>query len=299
MTTMPVIKIIDPGEPKQGSGQGSHLAAAMMAVALSSSHVKAAAKRPKRAKSEATRRGNPNELTRKQHVFPLKMMEQFTQNRRVSAYFIALGKARSLKPKNVLFCARRAWDQKTESGYMKRIEDEFQAIVAPIIEGKVDTIAPEQKSTVDRMYALWYARARYRDLGEQEIQLNGISGQALTKEQEENLEKNGYMFAREGGKWPARQFNGLQIQMFIDHYTPRLAAATWGVITTQLGEFIVPDVPSHTIFPLAPRLALVGFAPDGVINERNLAEINRAARRASQEYFFAHDLSNAPGCDVE
>jgi hypothetical protein len=82
-------------------------------------------------------------------------------------------------------------------------------------------------------------------------------------------------------------------------YTPRLAAATWGVITTQLGEFIVPDVPSHTIFPLAPRLALVGFAPDGVINERNLAEINRAARRASQEYFFAHDLSNAPGCDVE
>ena len=182
---------------------------------------------------------------------------------------------------------------------MKRIEDEFQTIAAPIIEGRVDTIAPEHRSAVDRMYALWYARARYRDLEEQEIQLNGISGQALTKEQEENLEKNGYMFAREGGKWPARQFNGMQIQMFIDHYAPRLAAPTWGVITTQSGEFIVPDTPSHTIFPLAPRLALVGFAPDGLINERKLAEINRAARRASQEYFFAHDLSNASGFDAE
>jgi hypothetical protein len=182
---------------------------------------------------------------------------------------------------------------------MKRIEDEFQAIVVPLIAGKVDTVAPKHKSAIDRVYALWCARARYRDLEEQEIQLNGISGQALTKEQEENLEKNGYMFAREGGRWPARQFNGLQIQMFIDHYSPRLAPATWGVITTQSGEFIVPDVPSHAIFPLAPRLALAGFASHGVIDERNLAGISRSARKASREYFFAHDLSKAPGLDAE
>ena len=133
----------------------------------------------------------------------------------------------------------------------------------------------------------------------QEIQLNSISGQALTKEQEENLEKNGYMFAREGGKWPARQFNGLQIQMFIDHYTSRLTAARWGVLAAQSGEFIVPDVPSNTIIPLSPHIALVGSIPDAVISEQNLAEINRAVVRSSRDYFFARDLSKAPGWTVD
>jgi hypothetical protein len=294
---MPEIKIIDSGPQNQQSAQGPDLAAAVMAVALSSNPLEAAAKRPKRQKPEATRPGNPNQLTRKQHVFPLKMMMKFTRDGRVSVYLIARGEARSVKPKNLLFCASRAWDQRAESGYMKKIEDEFQKVVAPIIDGKVGAVAPEQKSAVDRMYALWHVRARYRDLDEQDIQLRGIPGQALTKAQEENLEKNGYMFAREGGNWPARQLNGLRIQMFVDHYTPLVTPARWGVITSQSGEFIVPDVPLHTVIPLSPRLALVNSDRDGVITEQNLDEINRAARRASQEYFFAHDLSKAPGCE--
>jgi hypothetical protein len=296
---MPEIKFIDSGDPKHGSGQGSHLAAAVMAVALSVGPVEVTAKRPKRAKPEPTRRGNPNQLTRKQHVFPLKTMEQFAENDHVSVCFIARGEVRPAKIDNPLFSARRAWDQRAESGYMKRIEDEFQSIVAPTINGTVGEVTSKQKAAIDRMYALWYIRARSRDLEEQEIQLNSVSGYALTKEQEENLEANGYMFARADGKLPARQLNCLQIQMFIDHYTPALAAARWGVITAQSGEFIVPNVPSDMIIPVSPRLALVGSAQDGVITEQNLAEINRAARRASQEYFFAHDLLNAPGCEAD
>jgi hypothetical protein len=89
---MPVIKIVDPGGPKQGSGQGSHLAAAAMAVALSkgSEPVKAAAERPRRARPEKTRPRNPNRLTVNQHVFPLKTMEQFAQDGRVSVPHTAL-----------------------------------------------------------------------------------------------------------------------------------------------------------------------------------------------------------------
>ena len=168
-TLMPVIKFIDPGEPEPGSGRGSDLAAAVMAVTLSSDPANSAAKWPKRGKPEKTRRGNPNHLTRKQHVFPLKMMEQFAESGHVSVYFLARGEVRPAKPDNPLFCARRAWDQRTESGYMKRIEDEFQSIVAPIINGTVSEVTAEQKAAVDRMYALWYRRARSRDLEEQEI----------------------------------------------------------------------------------------------------------------------------------
>jgi len=68
----------------------------------------------------------------------------------------------------------------------------------------------------------------------------------------------------------------------------------WGVISTQSGEFIVPDVPSLGIIPLTPSLALVQSAPDGTITERNLAEINLAMRTLSQDYFFARDLSKCP-----
>ena len=39
---------------------------------------------------------------------------------------------------------------------MKPIEDEFQTVVAPIVEGKVGAISSEQKAAVDRMYALWF-----------------------------------------------------------------------------------------------------------------------------------------------
>ncbi len=105
-------------------------------------------------------------------------------------------------------------------------------------------------------------------LKSQEIELNGIPGDDLTKAQEENLEKNGYRVCAEGRKDARRQLNGLQIQMRIDNYARDLAASVtrWGVISAQSGEFIVPDVPSHGIIPLTPRLALVQSAPDGMID---------------------------------
>jgi hypothetical protein len=104
------------------------------------------------------------------------------------------------------------------------------------------------------------------------------------------------VFARKGGTMPARQLNGVQLQMRIGDYARQLAAdvTRWGVISAQSGEFIVPDVPSHAIIPLSPRLALVGSSPDGVIVEQNLAQINRAASALSQEYFFARDFSRCP-----
>jgi hypothetical protein len=288
---MPVIKVIDSG--------GSYLAAAVMAVTLAkASKPTKIHEQRKRVRTERTRPRNPNSLTVDQHVFPSKSIERFTDQRgRVSVHELHRAQViRAKKPDNAIFCARRAWDQRAEAGYMKRIEDDFQKIVGPIVEGKTQTLAPELKAPVDRMYALWYMRSRYRELESQEIQLNGIAGDDLTKEQEENLEKNGYLFTRKSGRIPARQLNGLELQLRIDSYARELAGSLtrWGVISTQSGEFIVPDVPSHCIIPLTPRLALIGPAPDGMIVERNVAEINRAMRATSRDYVFARDFSSCP-----
>jgi len=253
--------------------------------------------RPNKIRAERTRPRNPNRLTVDLHVFPSKSIGRFTnQSGYVSVHDLRRNKVIHAKPGNAIFCASRAWDERVETGYMKRIEDEFQQVISPIVDGRAETIRPKQKPAVDRMYALWDMRARYRELEAQEIQLNGIAGNDLTKEQEENLEKNGYMFARKSGTMPARQLNGLELELRINNFAGDLAATVprWGVISTQSGEFIVPDVPLHGIIPVTPRLALVQSAPDGMIVERNVAEINRAMRATSQLYFFARDFSSCP-----
>jgi hypothetical protein len=250
-----------------------------------------------RTKIEKTRPRNPNRLTVNQHVFPSKSIERFTgKGKRVAVYDLHRNEVFRARPGNPVFLAFRAWDQRAESGYMKRIEDELQNIVAPIVDGKAQSIAPEAKASIDRMYALWHTRSRQREIESQETQLNVAPGNDYTKEQEENLEKNGYMFVRKGGGIPARQLNGIELEMRANDLALDLAGRVprWGVISTQSGEFIVPDVPSHGIIPVTPCLALVQSAPDGMITERNLAEINLAMRTLSQDYFFARDLSKCP-----
>jgi hypothetical protein len=287
---MPVIKVAS-------AAQGPYVAAAVMSVTLAkASEPLRTNEQRKRVRAEKTRPRNPNRLTISQHVFPSKSIERFTDRRgRVSVYQLHRAKVILAKPNNPIFCAHRAWDEGTEV-YMKRIEDAFQRIVAPIVDGKVETLAPEFKATIDIKYALWYTRTRYRDLEEHEVQLNGIAGNDLSKEQEENLEKNNYMFTRNNGNMPARLINGAQLQIRIGQQAHSFATSVtgWGVIRTQSGEFIVPDVPSHGIIPLTPRLALVNNAPDGMITEQNLAEINRAMRETSEDYFFARDCLSCP-----
>lgn len=287
---MPVIKVVS------GGNCGSHLAAAVMGTVHAKLSEPAFPVKGQKTRVERTRSGNPNKLTLNQHVFPFRSIQRFAnQSGRVSVQDVNRGKIRHAKPSDIVFCARRAWDERAEAGYMKHIEDEFQKIARSIVNGQAVTITPEQKPAIDRMFALWYMRARYRKLEAQEIQLRGITGDNLTKAQEENLEKNGYIFSRRGGAMPARQLNGLQLQWRIDGYARDLAASTrWGVISAQSGEFIMPDVPSHTIIPLSPRLALVASAPYGIIREQNVAEINGAIRADSRQYFFARDFSSCP-----
>jgi hypothetical protein len=288
---MPVIRIAcEENDPNSGSA-----AAAVMARTLGMLSQPVAKPPTTGSRPEKTQPKNPNGLTIKQHVFPVRCIEPFAgQRRKVAVFDMLRGKLRHAKPDDHIFCAMRAWDQPTET-HMKHIEDRFQAIVRPILHGKINSITASQKRDIDSMFALWYVRTRYRRLDAQEVQLGGVEGNELTLAEEENLEKNGYLFARAGGKMPARQLNGVQLRKRMADYARDLAAIDgWGVIHAQRGEFIVPDIPVHTIIPLSPRLALVAPAPDGTILEANVAEINTAVRAGCREYYFARDLSMCP-----
>jgi len=245
---------------------------------------------------EKPQAGNPHGLTINQHVFPSASIARFVgQNGKVAVCDKSRLPVRAATPGNVIFCARRAWDQRAEAGYMKSIEDPFQNLAVKIIKGLVLTIGDKEKRIVNEFFALWYMRSRYRNLGAQEIQAIGVTGSNLTKNQEENLEKGGIMFSRQGGRIPARQLNGLMLQMWTYRYAnDDLPITQWGIIHAEGGEFVVPDIPVHTVVPLTPTLCLASPAPNGTIVRQNVADINRHAVVASQEYFFARDFSRCP-----
>jgi hypothetical protein len=95
---------------------------------------------------------------------------------------------------------------------------------------------------------------------------------------------------------PTRQLNGAVLEMRTGFYVEELqkSVTRWGIIRTQAGEFIVPDVPCHGIIPLTPQIALVKDTPDGTITEQNLAQANTAMRSLSESYNFARELASCP-----
>ena len=122
------------------------------------------------AKYEKPQKKNRHLLTVRQHVLPLASIARFADvEGRVSLHDLARSKVRRAKPNDDIFCAMRAWDQRAERGYMKRIEDEFQRLASMIIEGALSEMGEAEKSIVDRFYALWYRRARQRSLPRQEL----------------------------------------------------------------------------------------------------------------------------------
>lgn len=239
---------------------------------------------------------NPHRFTIRQHVFPSASIARFVKsNGRVSLFDIETNKLREAKSNDALFCAKRAWDHRAETQFMKQIEDDFQTVAEKIIGGTLTTFDDNDKHAVNLFYALWYVRSRQRSLTTVEIQAKGLLGSSLTPEQEENLEKNGYAFAREGGRFMSHQLNGIRIQVATGAFARQfLSASNWGIINSQNGEFIIPDVPSYYVIPILPTLCLMNPSPSGTMTEQNVAEINRSVRAASQRYFFAHDLSLCP-----
>jgi hypothetical protein len=247
------------------------------------------------AKYEKPQEKNRHLLTVRQHVFPSVSIARFAAaDGRVWLQDLARSKARLAKPDDAIFCARRAWDQPAERG-MKKIEDAFQHVASQVIEGVLSEIGESEKGVVDRFYALWHMRARHRTLPSQDIKLDGVTGGGgLTRDQEENLEINGYSFMRDG-KFVARQVNGIQLQMRSRRYANELQRETrWGIIRAQSGEFVVPDVPARLIIPLTPHLCLISCGTTRTILQSNVAEINRIVRAESQEYFFARDFASCP-----
>lgn len=87
-------------------------------------------------------KANPRQFTINQHVFPIASFRRFTNDRGlVMVRCFHPPPDLKLHPTNPMFCAQRAWDERTERGLMKDIEYRFQTLADEIINER-QTLGP-------------------------------------------------------------------------------------------------------------------------------------------------------------
>lgn len=246
-------------------------------------------------KYEPTQPGNPHKFTINQHVFPKASIDRFASDDGcVEIYSIPHRKVMRLKANNPIFCAQRAWDQKTEAAVSKRIEDKFQALADAIERGTVTTIGIWEKRTVEQFFSLWRTRQKFRLEGLEDVRLHGIEGGSLTKAQEEAIESNHSMYSSDGVV-KGRLLASIHVFGYETTLIQENVSVQWGIARSASGDFLVPDsFEDMMIVPLSPRLAIVAGVPDCVLSRYEVATINQSAIARAKNYYFARQLSTVP-----
>jgi hypothetical protein len=245
-------------------------------------------------KFEKPQKGNPHRLTIKQHAFPVASISRFTKSDgRVSVYLLKQRKELRLKPDNQIFYAKRVWDQRAESGFMKDIEDKYQDLAEAITDGKIKTLTKNGNQIITDMYALWNIRAnrKLNPIPDQQIDIIDVSTR-LTKDEQESLEKNNIGYIKPNHTIPGRQITGGKIQLNLFEIRKQMKDIKWEIIRSSKGQFIVPDNFSNVmILPLSPTTCFIARSHNDIINDKDTSIINRLAIKNSNEYYFANDLS--------
>ncbi|CRL47619.1 hypothetical protein [Pseudomonas sp. URMO17WK12:I11] len=244
---------------------------------------------------EATQKGNPHKLTINQHVFPKKGIDRFSdENGLVQLCRKEGAKVIRVSSTNSLFCAQRVWDQGTEAGIGKSIEDRFQALVDSILSGFTRVIGCFEKTVVEDFFSLWRTRQKLRAEGLDDFRLEGIEGDSLTKDEQEILERQHVMFCRDGvmpGRFAAR----MHVFGYMNTFRHDNQHMQWGIARAGEGEFIVPDCfQDMMIVPISPKLMIVADQPNSTLTRSEVAVINQTAIDRSTDYFFARSLSECP-----
>ena len=140
-------------------------------------------------------KGNPHELTVKQHCFPRRSIERFVNDDGiVHVWLIEQRKSIRVLPKDQLFCARWVWDQRVEAGFMREVEDAYQELADGIEEGRiVRQLRVDENRVVTEMYSLWRVRSKWRRTPLPDEPLKDVIGleHECSKDERERLEKAG------------------------------------------------------------------------------------------------------------
>jgi hypothetical protein len=254
---------------------------------------------------EAIQNGNPHKLTKKQHFVPNESIKRFSNDNKcvqVKNLRSKNQKIISVTPNDDIFWVPRLWDQRAESGYMKKIEDTFQELVDKIIQDQIRFFDDTHNKIICDMYTLWEKRAFFiEEFLKNPVlyhQLNGIQGDNLTKNEQEILESKYCGYINENAEISNRSLAGLQIQMSIDF--SRYVNIRWGILKSTCKEFIMPSNPimpkneneinATIIFPISPSYCLVPTVVYQIASDEDVEELNRLIIQNSKWFYFGKNL---------
>ncbi|WP_370975306.1 hypothetical protein [Enterobacter roggenkampii] len=240
---------------------------------------------------------NPHQLSVDQHIHAAHCIKKFANEKNtISVFDKSVSQWVQRKPDAAIFCAKRAWDQRAEKGYMNSIETAFfqtlDSIDTPAINRNHDAIT--------RYFHLWRLRGEARDNEGQNVIFNGMSGSSLTIDEQEILESNHMLFITEEDGMPSHLAKGMEIQVMLDKICHLMGPITWGLLTANRGEFLVADYyPGdrdglQPFIPISPHHAFFANVTDRHISVQQVRELNRASVASSKNYCFCRSLDNCP-----
>lgn len=240
---------------------------------------------------ERVRKGNPLELAIDQHFHTAHSITKFYNHKfKVEIFEISSGRILERNKRAKIFCAKRNWDERAEKGYMVNIESDFHSQIDCLVSSNErDHIA------ISRYFCLWRLRHKFHLDRMSDSSLAGITGEALTKEQQETLEKKWVGYVNEKAEIPARQLTGIQIQIGVDQLMSTFGGIEWGLVEASRGHFLCADAYHELCFiPISPKFAFAGNLPDQVLAFDEVALANKQSVDSSTEFYFAKNIEKCP-----
>jgi hypothetical protein len=240
--------------------------------------------------------GNPNGITVNQHVFPRRAIARFEgADGCVDVQRVVGGARFKVKPDNPMFCAKRAWDQSTETHRTLPIEKAYAKLADELVDGEVKTLTDQMNGVVSEFFTLWRLRHEARQQPVPDTKLNLIAAdQSLSKEAEEVLETKGAVFAR-GDTVPGRFLTSISLMRKMYFHAQALKGVRWGIVRAVAAHFLVPDSPGGLcVVPVSPTICLCKDIPNVVLQASRVAEVNRQLVDQAHDYYFSDDLGLCP-----
>ncbi|WP_310439056.1 DUF4238 domain-containing protein [Sulfuricurvum sp.] len=252
---------------------------------------------------EETQHGNPYELTKKQHFIPNESIKRFSDNNgKVQVKHLKTKKQQIVctSPDDEIFWVTRLWDQRAENGYMKKIEDAFQGLVDKVIQNEVTSFDDTQNKIICDMYTLWECRIlcieEFLKNPKLFVQLSGIDGETLTKNEQEILESKHFAYVTENVEIPNRSLIGDQCQLKI--IGSPYKNIKWGILKSSYKEFVMSsnpiirhnENPPTIIFPISPFYCIVSTVVYQVVDDKDIEELNSVIIQNSKWFYFGRNL---------
>ena len=256
---------------------------------------------------EKPQQGNPHKLTINQHTFPESIIKRFyNAKNKVELFEIKSGKITQKSAGESVFHAKRAWDQKAESGFMKKIEETFESLTADLLKGKEKAFTKEENLKISEFFFLCHIRTIYKNYPIEDVKMNGATPSVkLTKDEMEQLEKKHVVTITPDGKVLGRNLTGINTVRRLDELIEMARPFIWHPHIFNNGELIVPDylydqalplaqVP--IILPIASKICLIGSYSEKK-EKAHLPDINMTMYKKCQKTFFVKDISKIPPLD--